>query len=61
MRIGKPGSAVTRICQAYPDRVEVRGRDLCRDIVGRLSFTAYFHSSRSEYSPSSCPMRGGSS
>lgn len=43
MRIGKPASAETRICQAYPDRVEVRGRDLCRDIMGRLSFTAYFH------------------
>jgi len=43
MRIGKPAPAETRICQAYPDRVEVRGRDLCRDIMGRLSFTAYFH------------------
>ena len=43
MRIGKPALTETRICQAYPDRVEVRGRDLCRDIMGRLSFTAYFH------------------
>ena len=43
MRIGKPAFAETRICQAYPDRVEVRGHDLCRDIMGRLSFTAYFH------------------
>ena len=33
----------TRISQAYPDRVEVRGRDLTRDLMGRLSFTEYFH------------------
>jgi citrate synthase len=29
--------------QAYPDRVEVRGRDLTGDLMGRLSFTEYFH------------------
>ena len=34
---------VTHISQAYPDRVEVRGRDLCSDLMGRLSFTEYFH------------------
>jgi citrate synthase len=34
---------VTRIGQAYPDRIEVRGRDLTGDLMGRLSFTAYFH------------------
>ena len=34
---------VTRISQAYPDRVEVRGRDLTGDVMGRLSFTEYFH------------------
>ena len=33
----------TRISQAYPDRVEVRGRDLTGDIMGRLTFTEYFH------------------
>jgi len=33
----------TRISQAYPDRVEVRGRDLSCDLMGRLSFTEYFH------------------
>ena len=27
----------------YPDRVEVRGRDLTGDLMGRLSFTEYFH------------------
>jgi citrate synthase len=34
---------VTRISRAYPDRVDVRGLDLTGDLMGRLSFTAYFH------------------
>jgi citrate synthase len=34
---------VSRIAQAYPDRIEVRGRDLCNELMGRLSFTEYFH------------------
>jgi citrate synthase len=34
---------VSRISQAYPDRVEVRGRDLTGNLMGRLSFTEYFH------------------
>src|SRR5689334_25362738 len=38
-----PGEPVSHICQAYPDRVEVRGRDLTGDLMGRLSFTEYFH------------------
>jgi citrate synthase len=43
MQIGKPGSPVSHISQAYPDRVEVRGRDLTGDLMGRLTFTEYFH------------------
>ena len=43
MQIGKSGASTTRISQAYPDRVDVRGRDLCGDLMGRLSFTEYFH------------------
>jgi citrate synthase len=43
MQIGKPGAPTSHISQAYPDRVEVRGRDLCGDLMGRLSFTEYFH------------------
>jgi citrate synthase len=35
----KPGSGIG---QAYPERVEVRGRDLA-ELMGRLSFTEYFH------------------
>jgi citrate synthase len=41
--IGSAGSPITHISQAYPDRVEVRGRDLTGDLMGRLSFTEYFH------------------
>ena len=37
------GEPVSHICQAYPDRVEVRGRDLCNDLMGRVTFTEYFH------------------
>jgi citrate synthase len=43
MQIGEGGAAVSNISQAYPDRVEVRGRDLSRDLMGRVSFTEYFH------------------
>jgi citrate synthase len=43
VEIGNPGRSVTHISQAYPDRVEVRGRDLCQDLMGRLTFTEYFH------------------
>jgi len=43
MPIGKAGEPVSEISQAYPDRVEVRGLDLCGDLMGRLSFTEYFH------------------
>jgi len=35
-----PASA---IAQAYPDRVEVRGRDLTGELMGRLTFSEYFH------------------
>ena len=34
---------ISHISQAYPDRVEVRGRDLCDDLMGSLGFTEYFH------------------
>jgi citrate synthase len=41
-RIGS-GAAGTAISQAYPDRVEVRGRDLTEDLMGRVTFTEFFH------------------
>src|SRR3954465_14852463 len=40
--MGEPAGA-SQISQAHPDRVEVRGRDLTADLMGRLSFTEYFH------------------
>ena len=43
MQIGSSGPNLTHISQAHPERVEVRGRDLCQDVMGRLSFTEYFH------------------
>src|SRR4029453_1130330 len=35
--------ATTSVSQAYPDRVEVRGRDLTGDLMGRVTFTEYVH------------------
>ena len=43
MQIGKAGVPISHIGQAYHDRIEVRGRDLSGDLMGRLSFTEYFH------------------
>jgi citrate synthase len=37
------GAPVTRISQAFPDRVEVRGRDLTGELMGRLTFSEYFY------------------
>ena len=34
---------MSSISQAYADRVEVRGRDLTGELMGRVGFTAYFH------------------
>jgi citrate synthase len=38
-----PDERKTQISRAYPDRIEVRGRDLAGDLMGRLTFTEYFH------------------
>src|SRR5919108_3838633 len=38
-----PDPPATRIARAFPDRVEVRGRDLAADLMGRLTFTEHFH------------------
>jgi citrate synthase len=35
--------AITGICAVKADSIEVRGRDLCRDLMGQLSFTEYFY------------------
>jgi citrate synthase len=41
-QFGKGGDS-TGISRVYPDRVEVRGRDLTGDLLGRVTFTEYFH------------------
>jgi citrate synthase len=33
----------SEIGRAYPDRVEVRGRDLTSELMGRVGFSEYFH------------------
>jgi len=44
MPIGRePSRPVSGISQAYADRVEVRGRDLTGDLMGRLTFTEFVH------------------
>jgi citrate synthase len=43
MSFGQRGAPTTHIGQAYPDRVEIRGRDLTSELMGSLSFTEYFH------------------
>jgi citrate synthase len=43
MLIGKAGTATTAISTADAASVTVRGRDLASDLMGRLSFTEYFH------------------
>ena len=43
MMIGKAGQATTSISTADAASITVRGRDLCGDLMGRLSFTDYFH------------------
>ncbi|HEX9905118.1 MAG TPA: citryl-CoA lyase [Propylenella sp.] len=42
MLIGKAGPARSALCRAEPDRIEIRSRDLCRDLMGRLTFTEFF-------------------
>jgi citrate synthase len=45
MAVNRPPESrpVSRISRAYTDRVEVRGRDLCGDLMGGVGFTEYFH------------------
>jgi len=40
--IGKPDRAKSALCRAEADRIEIRGRDLSRELMGRLTFTDYF-------------------
>ncbi len=43
MQIGKAGSPVSHIARPIPTGSRCAGRDLTGDLMGRLSFTEYFH------------------
>ena len=43
MRIGKQDQAFTAIATSDADTITVRGRDLCRDLIGKVGFTDYFY------------------
>ena len=36
-------SQTSAICTADEDTIVVRGRDLCKDLIGKLSFSDYFY------------------
>ena len=43
MKIGKETRPRTRISTSDEHRIVVRGQDLCAELIGKLSFTDYFH------------------
>ncbi|MFL6931489.1 MAG: citrate/2-methylcitrate synthase, partial [Xanthobacteraceae bacterium] len=42
MKIGPTKDRASAISTANAETIVVRGRDLCRDLIGSLSFTQYF-------------------
>ena len=42
MRIGKQDAPYSAICTSDAESIIVRGRDLCRDLIGKIDFTSYF-------------------
>ncbi|WP_411884908.1 citryl-CoA lyase [Polaromonas sp. YR568] len=43
MKIGKATVPRTSISTSNEDTIVVRGEDLCKDLIGKISFTDYFH------------------
>lgn len=43
MKIGGNTTPRTAICAADEDTIVVRGEDLCRDLIGKVSFTEHFY------------------
>jgi citrate synthase len=43
MKIGKETMPRTAISTSNEHAIVVRGKDLCRDLIGKVSFTDYFH------------------
>jgi citrate synthase len=42
MRIGKQDAPFSAISTSTAESIRVRGKDLCRDVIGKMDFTAYF-------------------
>jgi citrate synthase len=42
MRIGKQDQRKSGISTSTPETITVRGKDLCRDVIGKTDFTSYF-------------------
>jgi citrate synthase len=42
MRIGKQDSPYSAISTSTAEAIQVRGKDLCGEVIGRMDFTAYF-------------------
>ena len=42
MRIGKEDQPHTAISTSTADAINIRGRDLCRDLIGKVGFSDYF-------------------
>lgn len=43
MKIGKATVARSAICVSNEHHIVVRGKDLCRELIGHVGFTEYFH------------------
>ena len=42
MKIGKHTVPTSAICTSDDETIVVRGADLCRDLIGKVSFVDYF-------------------
>jgi citrate synthase len=42
MRIGKQDQRASAISTSTPEAINVRGRDLCGELIGKIDFTSYF-------------------
>ena len=43
MKIGKATVAESAICTSDDETIVVRGKDLCRELIGQVGFVEYFH------------------